>query len=225
MESYKMKTLAGPVDINVEVPGSKSITNRALLLAALGKKECLLKGIQLSSDSRVFIDALRDLGYKIEINEDKYQIKIQGNGTEIPEENKDIYVGSAGTAARFLTAMLALSGKKYRLDSSEQMRNRPMKDLLLALEQLGCQFEFEKEAYHFPFKILGKNASENKRIYLNIDKSSQFLSALLLSGIMHDKDFVIELTGKRSAKAYVLISMKMMEQFGVKMEILSENES
>ena len=96
------------------------------------------------------------------------------------------------------------------MTSSEQMKGRPMRPLLMALESLGAQFTYQEKPYSFPFIIEGRtrNKSENK-VFLNIDESSQFLSALLLSGVFCPEGFTVELTGKRDAKAYVKISMKI----------------
>ena len=225
MNQYKMKPFVGKPIIEVTVPGSKSITNRALLLAALSEGKSVLKGVLFSDDSRVFMEALKTLGYEIDVNEKEAKVTIVGHGTQIPKQTADVYVGSAGTAARFLTAMLALSGGHYHVTSSKQMQARPMRPLLEALEFLGAKFQFLEDEYCFPFEILGREeSSEKKKVSLNIDASSQFLSALLLNGVFSKTGFDVVLTGKRDAKAYVKISMKMMEEFGVSMRQKSENE-
>ena len=225
MNQYKMKPFVGKPIIEVTVPGSKSITNRALLLAALSEGKSVLKGVLFSDDSRVFMEALKTLGYEIDVNEKEAKVTIVGHGTQIPKQTADVYVGSAGTAARFLTAMLALSGGHYHVTSSKQMQARPMRPLLEALECLGAKFQFLEDEYCFPFEILGREeSSEKKKVPLNIDASSQFLSALLLNGVFSKTGFDVVLTGKRDAKAYVKISMKMMEEFGVSMRQKSENE-
>ena len=224
MRQFRMKPFSEKPHIEVTVPGSKSITNRALLLAALSEGKSALKGVLFSDDSRVFMKALQTLGYDVVIDEEKAEVTVMGNGIHIPKKEAEIYVGSAGTAARFLTAMLALSGGRYKMTSSEQMKGRPMRPLLMALESLGAQFTYQEKPYSFPFIIEGRtrNKSENK-VFLNIDESSQFLSALLLSGVFCPEGFTVELTGKRDAKAYVKISMKMMEAFGCRMKQCSEN--
>lgn len=221
---FSMKPFRTRPDIKVTVPGSKSITNRALLLAALSEGTSVLKGVLFSDDSRVFMEALQTLGYSVSMDEEKAEVTIQGCGIRIPKENVSVYVGSAGTAARFLTAMLALSGGRYEVTSSEQMKARPMRPLLAALEQLGVKFEFKEAPYAFPFTICGRDKKHCDRVLLNIDESSQFLSALLLTGVLCEDGFTVQLTGKRDAKAYVKISMKMMEEFGCRMEQRSENE-
>ena len=136
--------------MEVTVPGSKSMTNRALLLAALAEGRSVLKGVLFSDDSRVFMEALQTLGYDVSIDEKRSEVALEGHGGKLPQENVEIYVGSAGTAARFLTAMLALSGGRYEVTSSEQMKGRPMRPLLEALESLGVKFEYKESPYTFP---------------------------------------------------------------------------
>ena len=217
MKSFKLNPWKDEQHIRVLVPGSKSITNRALLLAALAEGKTVLKGVLFSDDSRVFMKALMELGYEVAIQEEKRQVTILSRGTEIPKKEASVYVGSAGTAARFLTAMLALSGGRYEMTSSEQMKARPMRPLLEALEQLGVTFEYKEEPYAFPFTILGRRAVECREVLLNIDESSQFLSALLLAGVLVPGGFDVRLTGVRDARAYVKISMDMMKDFGCDM--------
>lgn len=224
MKQFAMKPFSEKPKIEVTVPGSKSITNRALLLAALAEGKSVLRGVLFSDDSRVFMEALKTLGYEVEICEEKAEVVIQGCGTRLPKDEAEVYVGSAGTAARFLTAMLALSGGRYKVTSSEQMKGRPMRPLLEALEDMGVEFDYLEEAYAFPFVIRGRRDVRCRKVSLNIDASSQFLSALLLNGVFCPEGFTIELTGKRDARAYVEISMKMMEEFGCRMRQCTENE-
>lgn len=224
MEQFHLKPFPNNPKICVRVPGSKSMTNRALLLAALADGTSQLEGVLFSDDSRVFMKALQAVGFDVKIEEEKEKVQIRGCGGEVPEKSGRVYVGSAGTAARFLTAMLALSGGTYEMTSSEQMKKRPMRPLLEALEQLGVIFEYKEEPYAFPFVIRGRKPVVCHKVLLNIDESSQFLSALLLCGVMVKEGFTVELTGKRDAKAYVEISMKMMSDFGCKMRQSSENE-
>ncbi|MCD8120158.1 MAG: 3-phosphoshikimate 1-carboxyvinyltransferase [Lachnospiraceae bacterium] len=137
------------------VPGSKSITNRALLLAALSDREYLLRGAQFSDDSRYFLDALKALGFSVREDETAKTVCITGMSGRVPEKNAGIYVGSAGTAARFLTAMLACSDGIYTIRASEQMAARPMKPLFDALATLGAEFTYLGENGHLPVTVRG----------------------------------------------------------------------
>lgn len=226
MEQYVCRPIEGNHRFEVIVPGSKSITNRALLLGALADGRTMLRGVLFSDDSRVFMQALKSIGFSVDINEEEKSVVIEGLGGRVPGDNeieRCVYVGSAGTAARFLTAFLALSGGRFRMESSDQMKERPMKPLLRALEELGVEFEYLEQPYSFPFRIRGRKAINPECVDLDIDQSSQFLSALLLSGVMCREGIVVHLTGKRNARAYVTISMKMMAAFGCEVEQIDEN--
>ncbi len=210
---YKVKKINNPHDIQVEVPGSKSITNRALLIAALSGGRSLLKGCLFSDDSRHFIDALINLGFPVTVDENKKEVSITGFSGKIPKSSATIDVGSAGTAARFLTAYLGLSKGRYRIVSSDQMKKRPMKELLLSLETLGARIEYEEEEYHFPFTI-GNDGIKSNRVTVNVEKSSQFLSALLISSVLSKEDMIIDVVGQHGM-AYVDMTVRMMREFGL----------
>ncbi len=215
---YQVHPFKSVPDIRVHAPGSKSITNRALLMAAMGDGVTRLSGVLFSDDSRCFLKALQDLGFTVEIEEEKRQVTVHGQGGVIPKKQAEIYVGSAGTAARFLTAFVAMGDGVYRLESSDQMRARPMKELLDALQELGVSIQYLGDADTFPMEIHGigdrKRQTESKRVTLNIDRSSQFLSALLMVAPLRWSQLQIQLTGQRSARAYVEMTQQMMKQFG-----------
>lgn len=213
IEKYEVKK-AVCRKIEVDVPGSKSITNRALLIAALAEGKSVLRGVLFSDDSRHFLQALIDLGFEVEIDEENAVVTIVGCGGMISKSDAQINVGSAGTAARFLTAYLGLSKGSYHIDSSEQMKKRPMQELLMALEDLGAQISFKEEEYHFPF-VIGNDGVSRHEVTIDVDKSSQFLSALLIASVLFHEDFTIHVKGHHGM-AYVKMTIAMMEQFGVK---------
>jgi 3-phosphoshikimate 1-carboxyvinyltransferase len=200
--------------ISVEVPGSKSMTNRALLLAALAKGETRLSGVLFSNDSLVFLQALEELGFSISQDADRKTVTIQGLGGDIKNSGCKAYLGSAGTAARFITAMTAMSSGKFSLDASEQMKHRPMRELLDALEQLGAHIDYHGQEGTFPFCITGIGQKKDAGVSLNIDRSSQFLSALLMTAPICFDNLEITLTGERNARSYVEMTERMMKQFG-----------
>ncbi len=210
---YDVQPISGPVSLSVAVPGSKSITNRALLLAALAEGTSVLKGALFSDDSRHFLACLQELGFPVEIDEAGRTVTVTGFGGKIPKREASIYVGSAGTAARFLTAMLGLSDGTYHLNSSEQMKKRPMKPLLDSLASIGVTVTYEEKEGFFPFTIHGSSSTKNS-IEVDIGSSSQFLSALLMSAPMKPEGLTISLVGAKHALSYVAITTKMMSQFG-----------
>ena len=213
MEQTYTVRQAKRLPIEVEVPGSKSITNRALLIAALCEGTSVLHGVLFSDDSRHFIQALADLGFPVDVDEKHARVAVTGFGGEIPKKDAAVDVGSAGTAARFLAAYFGLSQGRYYMDSSEQMRRRPMHELLLALESLGAQTEYQEEEYHFPL-VIGNPGVTRHEVTVDVDKSSQFLSALLIASVLSEEDFVIHATGSHGM-AYVDMTIAMMAQFGV----------
>lgn len=220
IEKYEVKK-AVCREIEVDVPGSKSITNRALLIAALAEGKSVLRGVLFSDDSRHFLQALIDLGFEVEIDEENAVVTIVGCGGMIPKSDAQINVGSAGTAARFLTAYLGLSKGSYHIDSSEQMKKRPMEELLKALEDLGASIDFLEEVYHFPF-VIGNDKVSKHEVTIDVDRSSQFLSALLIASVLFDEDFVIHVKGHHGM-SYVKMTIAMMEQFGVKVDCLADD--
>ena len=132
-QSYHVKPLKKKGMFRVSVPGSKSITNRALMLAALSDETCTLEDVLFSEDSRAFLSCLENLGFQLQIEENDKRVTICGTGGKIPNPQAKIHVQSAGTAARFLTVMLAFAGGDYEIHSSEQMAKRPMEPLLSIL--------------------------------------------------------------------------------------------
>ena len=216
--NYKVQKLHKPVDWVVEVPGSKSMTNRALLMAALADGTTTLKGVLFSEDSRNFLGSLKSLGFQTKIDENAKIVTVQGCNGTIPVTSGEIYVGSAGTAARFLTAMLAMGEGTFVINASEQMKKRPMKPLFKVLEELGAEIVcLDKEGF-LPVQIKGirgrRPADERCSVKLDISESTQFLSALLLVSSMIKQGLHIEITSARKDGSYIQITRKMMEQFG-----------
>lgn len=201
--------------LTVNVPGSKSITNRALLLATLAEGNSTLRGVLFSDDSRHFLKCIQDLGFETSVDEKANVITVCGHGGTVPKQEASQYVGSAGTAARFLTAYLGVSHGIYHMDASEQMRKRPMAPLLDSLSELGCQIIYpeDSEQGYFPF-TLHSNGFGKHEISVNIEHSSQFLSALLISSCLSDGNFTIKIEGTHGM-SYIQMTCQMMRQFGV----------
>lgn len=202
--------------LTVRVPGSKSITNRSLLLAMLADGTSTLRGVLFSDDSRHFLQCVQDLGFRTTVDEDTCVVTVEGLGGKIPCAEASLNVGSAGTAARFLTATLGVSDGIFHLDASEQMRRRPMAPLLSSLRELGCEIRCEGEEGHFPFTLTAHGFGQD-HISIDIGHSSQFLSALLIASTLSSKDFAIQVEGTHGM-AYIEMTQKMMEQFGVRVE-------
>ena len=138
MTTQRILPARQPIDATVRVPGSKSITNRALLLAALAAGESTLSGVLFSDDSHWFLDGLGRLGVAVEADQAREQVRVRGCDGPPPADQADLWVELAGTAARFLLAYAALGHGRYTLDGNARMRQRPMADLLATLGELGA---------------------------------------------------------------------------------------
>lgn len=215
MDKYEVKPYSHNKMIVVEVPGSKSITNRALMLAALSSKVCELTGVLFSDDSKAFLNCLVELGFEVRIDETGKKVTIRGLGGTIPNRNASINVRSAGTAARFLTAMLAFAGGDYVLRSSDQMKKRPMEPLITLLRGIGVTIQCLETEGHFPFEIHSKGVNVDD-ITMDTTISSQFVSALLMSGVMVPGGLNVHMAGSRSAGSYIMMTISLMKQFGIK---------
>lgn len=214
MDSYLVRSLKPLASFDIEVPGSKSITNRALLLAAMGQNKCTLNGVLFSDDSRAFLSCLVNLGFNISIDEKAHSVIMEGTRGVIPNKKATINVGSAGTAARFLTVFLAFAGGEYTLNASDQMCKRPMEPLLTTLREAGVTINCLKEEGHFPFTMVSNGVSVSS-MRSNTDTSSQFASAMLMSATLLPNGLEVILEGGRTHGAYINITLKMMEQFGI----------
>jgi len=226
MDKYRVRCIFDKIDrnktIRVKVPGSKSITNRALLIAALAEGETILKGALFSNDAKNMLACLGTLGIKMEIDEENETITVQGCGGRLPVREASVNVGSAGTAARFLTALLAFSGGVYHLDASEQMKKRPMKPLLDALIKLGALISYDEAEGHFPFTI-DSRAVRGGEISLDTGISSQFLSAVVMTGFLLPDGLKVNIAGGRESLPYVDMTARVMESFSMKPRVVSEN--
>lgn len=212
-DAYTVRPLKETDLIKVSVPGSKSITNRALLLSAMGTGKCRLSGVLFSGDSRAFLSCLKELGFSLDINEADKTVIIEGTGGEIPCRNASINVGSAGTAARFLTVFLAFAGGHYVMNASEQMCKRPMGPLIDILRNIGVNITCTGVEGHFPF-IMDSNVINADEITVDTDISTQFASAILMAAPLLENRLTIKLTGSRTQGAYINITLNMMSQFG-----------
>ena len=215
------KTFSAP--LTVRVPGSKSITNRAMLLALLADGDTALEGCLFSDDSRHFLACVRELGFPVRADEKTGAVTITGFGGRIPRQEASLYVGSAGTAARFLTALAGASHGVYHLDASPQMRRRPMAPLLASLRDLGAEITCEDREGFFPFTVRGHGFCRRK-LSVDIGQSSQFLSALLIAAVCSKEDIAIETSGSHGM-SYIAITTRMMEQFGIRVETDDQGRS
>ncbi len=201
---------------SVTLPGSKSISNRTLLLAAMSAGETVVRNLLKSDDTAVMLTALNVLGVKVEsIGADDY--RVAGCGGNFPNREATLFLGNAGTAFRPLTAALALQSgtRAYALDGVPRMRERPIQDLVDGLRQLGAAITYTGNEGYPPLAIGSPLSLAADRITVRGDVSSQFLSALLMALPLLKKKVVVDVVGELISKPYVEITLNLMQRFGV----------
>ncbi len=214
MAAYRCQPAGDPIDATVSLPGSKSITNRALVAAALADGTSLLTGILVSEDTRLMIDALRALGIAITVDEDGCAAEVTGCRGHIPASEAKLFCGNAGTVMRFCTALVALGRGRFELDGVERMRQRPIGDLADVMRSLGTGVEYlEQEGY--PPLAIHANGLDGGKVSFRSPQSSQVVSALLLASPCARRDVLMEVTGDRPSTPYLKMTAKVMERFGV----------
>lgn len=220
-EHITITPAAGPVCGRIRPPGSKSITNRALVCAALAEGTSTLTGALDSEDTRVMIESLGRLGIRVEAQDEGRTLIVHGCGGRIPATSAELFVGNSGTTIRFLTALCALGHGTYRLDGIERMRQRPIRDLLEALNELGADCRGELRDGFPPVRIQAKGLQcRDEGASIRGGVSSQFLSGLLLAAPYADTDVEIFVDGELVSKPYITMTLRIMEEFGVLVDML-----
>ncbi|MBK8323724.1 MAG: 3-phosphoshikimate 1-carboxyvinyltransferase [Betaproteobacteria bacterium] len=198
----------------LRLPGSKSISNRMLLIAALASGTTRLTGLLDSDDTRVMRAALASLGVRVEAGAAPGEWRVEGCPLGFPVAKADLFLGNAGTAFRSLTAALALRGGEYRLHGVPRMHERPIGDLVDALRQGGAGIRYEANAGFPPLVIGERTDARAGTIRVRGDVSSQFLSGLLMA-LGASGGGRLEVEGELISKPYVAMTLKLMERFGV----------
>ena len=213
---------SGPVRGTVTPPGSKSYTNRALLVAALARGTSTITNVLDADDTRYMAQALLRLGLPVEADFASGRCLVHGKGGEIPAREADLYVGNAGTAMRFLTALVSLGHGRYRLDGDERMRERPIGDLLRALATLGVRASGEGRGGECPPVVIEAAGLAGGEVHLPGSVSSQFFSALLMVGPYARSPVTIHVDGPLVSSGYVDMTRATMEAFGVAVDRLDD---
>src|SRR5258708_3154478 len=201
----------------VRMPGSKSISNRVLLLAALSEGETRVKDLLDSDDTRVMLEALARLGVRIE-RQSADSAVVPGVGGSFPVKSAELRLGNAGTAFRPLAAALALAGGEYRLSGAPRMHERPIGDLVDALRRLGARIEYSGTEGFPPLVVHAGRIRAGDKVRVRGDVSSQYLSALLMALPITGARTEIEVEGELISKPYVEITLNLMRRFGVEVE-------
>jgi 3-phosphoshikimate 1-carboxyvinyltransferase len=201
----------------VRLPGSKSISNRTLLLSALADGDTRVRDVLESDDTRYMIDALRTLGIDCETEPERC-VRIRGGGGAFPAKRADLFLGNAGTAFRPLTAALAVLGGDYRLSGVPRMHERPIGDLVDALRSAGAAIDYLGEPGYPPLHVGSGNLSLTRPVSIRGNVSSQFVTALLMALPLAHEECTVEVEGDLISKPYVEITLTTMRRFGVAVE-------
>ncbi len=212
----------GPVCGSIRPPGSKSLTNRALVCAALASERSVLRGALASEDTEVMIDALRKLGMEIDVTDGGSTLAITPTLTRPVDQEIDLYIANSGTTIRFLTAALSAIKGRYRLHGVPRMHQRPIGDLVDALKRLGCQLETESPGGCPPVRIVSQGWIEAETEVAGA-VSSQFLSGLLMAAPAAGHDITVKILGELVSRPYVEMTLALMQEFGANISELPGN--
>ena len=208
----------------IDLPGSKSISNRVLLIASLGIGKIEIENLLFSDDTEVMINALINLGVKIIINKELKKCSIEGVNNFFPNKNANLYIGNSGTTIRPLTAVLAFNKGKYFIHGTERMHDRPIGDLVNSLNLIGAHIEYQNKS-NYPPLIISESNFKNNKIEIKGNVSSQFLTSILIASpilSIHD-DIYINLIGDLISQPYIEITLKLLKIFGLEVEIIKNN--
>jgi 3-phosphoshikimate 1-carboxyvinyltransferase len=205
------------VNADVQVVGSKSYTNRALIVAALAQGESLLTGALFSDDTKYMTESLRALGVGVAADEAAATLKVQGSGGHVSAAAARCFVGNAGTAARFLPVLMALGTGSYELDGVPRMRERPIGPLLVALRSLGVQVECLGQADCIPLRVHG-GSLHGGRVSIPGHISSQYISGLMMGAPCMREGLVIDIEGELVSRPHLEMTAQTMRDFGARVE-------
>jgi 3-phosphoshikimate 1-carboxyvinyltransferase len=212
-EELRITPLGRPPDASIRVPGSKSVTNRALLVAALADGPSTITNPLFSDDSYWLMDALVKLGIGLSADREGGETRVEGRGGEIPASDVNLFVGNAGTVARFLPPALALGAGPYTVDGVPRMRERPVSDLVEGMRHLGAAVEYAGEPERYPLRVLG-GGIRGGTARISGARSSQFASGLLMAAPYAEAPVILQVDG-REQWPYIGITVAVMRSFGV----------
>ncbi|MET0388660.1 MAG: 3-phosphoshikimate 1-carboxyvinyltransferase [Polyangiales bacterium] len=213
--SLAIEPLVRPVDADVQVVGSKSYTNRALVVAALARGDSLLTGALFSDDTRYMQQALRQLGAEVEVDEASRTLRVRGLAGVVKTDLAQCFVGNAGTAARFLPVVMALGAGVYELDGTARMRERPVAPLIDALTALDVRVESLGQPGCFPLRIYG-GSLQGGEVSIAGSASSQYASGLMLAAPVMTRGLSLSLTGELVSRPYLDMTAQLMRDFGAR---------
>lgn len=219
-----IQPIARTFDVTMAPPGSKSLTNRALVLAALGAGASELSNVLFADDTLVMLENLGRLGFALKIDREKHSVRVEGRGGEIPTSSAELFCGNSGTTLRFLTALCALGRGHFILDGIPRMRQRPIGPLADLLHALGVRTQYEmKEG--FPPIIVLADRLPGGRCRFGTSTSSQFLSALLQVAPYARHEVRVDLQTPQTSWPYVAMTMRLMDEFYLTAELIRDQNT
>jgi 3-phosphoshikimate 1-carboxyvinyltransferase len=217
-EALEIQPLDGTPRATIQVPGSKSLTNRALILAALSRQSCKLLRPLHSEDTHLMMEALRQLGHNVWTDDDGILVEhADAENGPVLVPGADLFVGNSGTSMRFLAALVSLGRGTYRLDGVARMRERPIEDLLAALRDLGVDATSE-DGNGCPPVLIRSNGLNGGTVRIRGSMSSQFLSGLLMVAPLAQGEIIVQVEDNLVSQPYVAMTLALMEQFGATIE-------
>ncbi len=214
MSVQSIRPANGPMNAVVRPPGSKSLSNRALVAAALADGDSVLDNLLLADDIEFLCAGLQALGVAVNLDRHRHRAVIRGCHGHLPECDAELNCGESGTMLRFCSALCAAAVGDYRLCGRGRLPQRPMAPLIGALQQLGARFAFEDREHHLPFVIYGRGLTGGE-VVVDASQSSQFISALLLAAPCARNDVMIAASGTPVSEPYVHMTVAVMKAFGV----------
>jgi len=221
MSDVLMQPFRHEIKAVISPPGSKSLTNRAMVLAAMANRACSLTNVLFADDTRVMLDGLTRLGFELQIDESNRTVVVQGRSGQIPAADADIFCGNSGTTIRFLTALCCLGHGEFRLDGIERMRSRPIGQLVDLLKNLGGRISYLGNA-GFPPVHVQADGLPGGLIQYPAAASSQYLSAVLMVSPYARHEVRVDLEPNQTSWPYIWMTMRLMHEFGITPELLRD---
>ena len=215
---------AKPFAATVVPPGSKSITNRALVLAALAHGTSRISNILLADDTLVMLAALRKLGFDLQVDEPGHTVNIVGSRGKVPAGGADLFCGNSGTTIRFLCALCSLGKGDFTLDGIPRMRQRPIGELGTMLKNLGIRIDYPENVGFPPIQVAA-DGLPGGRLHFGVLQSSQYLSAILQIAPYARFETLVDLAWPQTSWPYVAMTMRLMDEFGSTPELIRDEDT
>jgi 3-phosphoshikimate 1-carboxyvinyltransferase len=224
MPDVKIRPVTAPFSAAFTPPGSKSLTNRALVLAALADGASELSNVLFADDTLVMIECLIRLGFQLDVDRQRNAVRVAGRGGRIERDHAELFCGNSGTTIRFLTALCALGRGRFNLDGIPRMRQRPIGDLVTLLKNLGVRVDYLMQPGFPPVLVLADGLPGGMARFGG-SQSSQFLSAVLQVAPYARNEVRIDLDGPQTSWPYVAMTMRLMDEFGVTPELVRDRNT